>query len=132
VNSLELISAVTITSISLKGGNRACGYILGVFTQEKIGSIYAKAIHHEWSKSMFCRKRRLTVKNNEIQILLKKGDTIQKYIDYISEIINKIKDNMKASKHLRMQRCMKNVKLKRKLPSKVYCLAGCKTIKKAL
>jgi hypothetical protein len=129
---LEVVSTLRITSISLKGDNRAYGYVLIVFTQERIGSIYAKAIRQGWRESIFCRKRRLTVKNNEIKIHLKKGDTIQKYIDCISGIVNKIKSNMMASRHFRMRQRMKNIKLIRKLPSKVYYLACCKTIKKAL
>lgn len=126
------ISAVRITSISIKGSNRACGYVLGVFTQDRIGSYFAKAIRHEWHESIFCRKRQITVKNNEIKIHLKKGDTIQKYIDCISGIINKIRSSMKPTRQQRRRQRVKNMKLKRDMPSRVYYLACAKNMKQAL
>lgn len=129
---MEVVGTVRITSISLRGGNRACGYVLGIFTQDRIGSNCAKAIRHEWHESIFCRKRRIAVKNNEIKIQLKKGDTVQKYIDCISGIINKIRCGMKPSRQQRLRQRVKNMKLKRDLPSRVYYLACTKNIRKAL
>lgn len=129
---MEVVGTVRITSIGLKGGSHACEFILGVFTEEKIGSIYAKAIRNEWHESIFCRKRRISVKNNEIKIHLKKGDTIQKYIDCISGIINKIKSTSRPPRHLLLRQRMRNAKLRRWLPSKVYYLAGSKYMKTAL
>ena len=129
---MEVVGTVRITSISLKGGSHACEYILGVFTEDKIGSSYAKAIRNEWRESIFCRKRRISVKNNEIKVHLKKGDTIQKYIDCISGIINKIKYSVKPSRRHLLRQRMRNVKLRRKLPSRTYCLACSKDIKTAL
>lgn len=130
---MEVVGTVRITSISLRGSSsRSCGYVLGIFTQDRIGSNLARAIRHEWQESIFCRKRRIAVKNNEIKIQLKKGDTIQKYIDCISGIINKVKSSMKPSRQQRLKQRAKNMKLRKDLHSKVYHLASAKKIKEAL
>ncbi|NLK86610.1 MAG: hypothetical protein GX279_03850 [Clostridiaceae bacterium] len=63
---------------------------------------------------------------------MKKGDTIQKYIDSISEIINNAKQDLKPSRQLMLRQRMKNMKLKTDMPSRIYYLASKRNIKKAL
>lgn len=122
---------IRITSISLSSSKER-GYILKVFTKEKIKSIHARAIRKAWSESICCRKRKLTIKSNEIRIQLKKGDTIQKYIDRISSIINRIKYYINESRYLKLKMRMKHARLKKDLPSKTYWPAGQKNVRKAL
>jgi|GEM_PF-3047889 len=124
------VYTVRITSISLSGSCNERGYVLRVFTREKIKSIHAKAIRKAWSESICCRKRKLTIKSNEIRIQLKKGDTVQKYIDRISGIIGRLKYYINETGYMKLKMRMKHAKLKKDLPSRVYWPAGRESIQR--
>ncbi len=123
---------IMITSISLNSCSNTSGYVLRIFTAERTKSIYAKAIRKAWSESICCRKRKLTIKGNEVRIHLKKGDTVQKYIDCITYIIRRIKLYVNESRYMKLKMRMKHVKLRRIPLSKVFALVHSKNIRKAL
>jgi Fe-S cluster biosynthesis and repair protein YggX len=121
---------VKIVCMGLTGNSQAHECVLRVYTKEIIDSIYEKVIRKAWRECMYCRKRRIMIKNNEIRIYLKKGDTVQKYIDSISMIINGARYNENYSRKLHLKERMKHTVLKRIPPSRYYNLDISRSIQK--
>jgi Fe-S cluster biosynthesis and repair protein YggX len=121
---------VKIVCMGLTGNSQTHECVLRIYTKEIIDSIYEKVIRQAWRDCISCRKRRLMIKNNEIRIFLKKGDTVQKYIDSICMIIHGIRYNANYSRKLHLKERMKHTVLKRIPPSRYYVLEHISVMKK--
>lgn len=97
--------------------------MLRVYTSDIIGDIFAKAMLKAWSESIFRRKRQIEIRNYEIRICLKKGDTVQKYIDCISGIILSLRHYIKSSGRHKIKRHIRKMRLKKPESAKIYTLS---------
>ena len=121
---------VKIVCMGLTGNSQTRECVLRVYTKEIIDNIYEKIIRKAWRECISCRKRRMTIKNNEIRIFLKKGDTVQKYIDSICMIIHGVRHNENYSRKLYLKERMKHTVLKRIPPSRYYVLKHISAMRK--
>jgi hypothetical protein len=61
---------------------KSLGYIVKVYTGTPITRQLGRAFISIWNEMISFRKRRVEIGNREIRIYLRKGDTVQKYIDH--------------------------------------------------
>lgn len=113
-------TVLVVENISIMNSN-SCEYLLEIHTKDRISSLNKKAFFLVWNKLLFCRKRRTEISQNVIRVFLKKGDTIQKYIDNISYVIRQVNNYLEFVQLLNIEK--KNQILKRTFPKKSYVLA---------
>jgi hypothetical protein len=120
---VEHISIMNNNGLNPAGNNHSYEYLLKVYVKDNISSLYKKAFFLLWNKLIFCRKRHAEIVHNEIRVLLKKGDTIQKYIDNISNVICQVNNYLEFMQMIKTKPQKKNPVLKRASPMKSYVLA---------
>jgi len=105
-----------IRSISITANQKSARqeYVVKVST-DNLDSMFRKVLQTLWMETSVFNKRRIDISDNEIRIYLKKGDTIQKYIDHIKEVYNKAEeyvrsgiDNRKPKKKMVLNKGLKN------------------------
>jgi len=99
--------------------NSSHEYLLKVYTKKAIGRLLRKEFHQEWEKKFLLRKRQVEVEHKEIRIFLRKGDTIQKYIDCVPEVLNTAAGNLKLIQKKRNEK-KRHMILKKDYPAKAY------------
>lgn len=119
-------TVLVVENISIMNNN-SCEYLLEIHTKDRISSLNKKAFFLVWNKLLFCRKRRTEISQNVIRVYLKKGDTIQKYIDNISNVIRQVNNYLEFMQLLNIEK--KNRILKRTFPKKSYVLADNSSIR---
>ncbi|MEN6315432.1 MAG: hypothetical protein ABFD25_14445 [Clostridiaceae bacterium] len=110
-----MIESVTIMNL-FNGGHE---YLLKVYTKRVICRLLRKEFHQEWEKTVFLRKRRVEVDHKEIRIYLKKGDSIQKYIDSVPRVLRMAGASLRQVQENR-NRVRRKWVLKRDVSAKTY------------
>jgi hypothetical protein len=117
------ISIRNNTGSKLTNENKSYEYLLEIHTKDIINSLNKKAFFFLWNKVLFCRKRRTEISQNVIRVFLKKGDTIQKYINNISDVICQVNNYLEFMKMIKIKHHKKNLVLQRTYQPKTYFVA---------
>lgn len=107
-----LIKHVTIRNAALKSTGKEKGLVYAYEMQVTLShapdSMWKQVFLLEWKKEFLFTKRNARLADNEIRVLLAKGDDIQRYIDTVKQLVEKA-DNRNALQKTKQEKGLRKL-----------------------